>query len=97
MAYKGSVLALIGSPLLVGVMRNGTLIPLRFARGLSSSDGCLSDFYYCGQDLPPTETSGCGNPYLGPGTYNYGIVTAAPFDVYINVQTISNNYFECTI
>lgn len=98
MLFQGSVLALVGSSLLVGVMRNGTLFPLSFARGLSPSDPCLSDFYYCGQDLPPTVTTGgCGGPFAGPGTYDYGVVSATPFNVYLNLQTFSGDYVACVI
>lgn len=98
MTLKASTAFLIGSTLLVGVLRNGTLIPLTFSRGSSSTDGCLNDFYYCGDTLPPTITSGsCGGSYLGPGCYNYGTISATPFNIYLNVQAVFNDYVECTI
>jgi hypothetical protein len=97
MTLKGSGVFIVGSTLLVGVMRNGTLDPISFARGFSAGDPCLSDFYYCGQDLPPTVTSGCGNPFAGPGTYNYGTITSSPFNIYLNLETQMNDYANCVI
>jgi hypothetical protein len=98
MTLKALTVFIIGSPLLVGVIRNGAPYPLSFARGFSAGDGCLNDFYYCGQDLPPTVTSGgCGGAYIGPGTYNYGTITSTPFNIYLNLATLSNDYVECLI
>jgi hypothetical protein len=98
MTLKTSSVFLVGSTLLVGVMRNGTLFPLSFARGFSAGDSCLNDFYYCGQDLPPTVTSGgCGGTFAGPGTYDYGTITSTPFNIYLNLETLFNDYVECVI
>jgi hypothetical protein len=98
MTLQASTIFLIGSTLLVGVMRNGTLYPLSFARGVSPSDGCLSDFYYCGQDLPPTVTSGgCGGSFMGPGTYDYGTISGFNFNIYLNLETLFNDYVQCVI
>jgi len=80
---KGSVTLPMGTPLYVGVRRNIAQTDIRFGIGISS-------YNYCGLVLPPyTEFS------VDPGCYNYGTASLDQ-TIYINVQTASNNYVNCS-